>query len=121
MKKNILRQKKILEYLVEIYISTSTPVSSKLLCEKYSENISPATIRIDLNKLEKGNFIYQPHTSAGRIPTIQGYRAYIDLISDKLKNTRYESSNILQKILIKYYRRRNVSRKKKKLKLLQSP
>ena len=71
MKKNEIRQEKVLTYLVDEYIQTSEPVSSKLICEKYVQSASPATIRIDLNKLEKDNMIYQPHTSAGRIPTIK--------------------------------------------------
>ncbi|MDO9577667.1 MAG: heat-inducible transcriptional repressor HrcA [Candidatus Cloacimonadales bacterium] len=104
MKKNEIRQQKVLSYLIEDYIKSMEPVSSKLICEKYIRNASPATIRIDLNKLEKENLIFQPHTSAGRIPTILGYRRYLEKLDPILKTVKYEKSDILRNILIKYYK-----------------
>jgi len=104
MKKNEIRQQQVLSFLVEEYIQSVEPVSSKLICEKYISNASPATIRIDLNKLEKENFIYQPHTSAGRVPTISGYRRYLEKLVPKLKTITYENTDILRSILIKYYK-----------------
>jgi len=104
MKKNEIRQQRVLSHLVEEYIQTVEPVSSKLICEKYINNASPATIRIDLNKLEKENLICQPHTSAGRIPTISGYRRYLEKLDPKLKTITYENTDILRSILIKYYK-----------------
>ncbi|MCF7793710.1 MAG: heat-inducible transcriptional repressor HrcA [Candidatus Cloacimonetes bacterium] len=104
MKKNEIRQQQVLKYLVKEFIQTSEPVSSKLINEKYIQNSSPATIRIDLNKLEKENFIYQPHTSAGRIPTITGYRCYLEMLAPKLNTIQYEKNDILRNILIKYYK-----------------
>lgn len=104
MKKNEIRQQKVLSYLIEDYIKSMEPVSSKLICEKYIRNASPATIRIDLNKLEKENLIFQPHTSAGRIPTILGYRRYLDKLDPILRTVKYEKSDILRNILIKYYK-----------------
>ncbi len=104
MKKNEIRQQQVLKYLVKEFIETSEPVSSKLINEKYIQDASPATIRIDLNKLEKENFIYQQHTSAGRIPTIIGYRRYLEMLAPKLKTIQYEKSDLLRNILIKYYK-----------------
>lgn len=104
MKKNEIRQLQVLKFLVQEYINTCEPVSSKLIKEKYIQNASPATIRIDLNKLEKENFIFQPHTSAGRIPTILGYRRYLEILEPKLKTIKYEKTDILRNILIKYYK-----------------
>ena len=104
MKKNEIRQENVLLHLVEEYIENLEPVSSKLISEKYVQNASPATIRIDLNKMEKSNLIYQPHTSAGRIPTILGYRKYIQLLSDQLRESTYQRAHILRDILIKYYK-----------------
>ncbi|MBN1327040.1 MAG: heat-inducible transcription repressor HrcA, partial [Candidatus Cloacimonetes bacterium] len=104
MKKNEIRQAEVLKYLVEEYIESIEPVSSKLICEKYVKDSSPATIRIDLNKLEKENYIYQPHTSAGRIPTILGYRHYLKQIGNTLDEKEYTESRILQEILIKHYK-----------------
>ncbi len=104
MKKNELRQQRVLAVLVEDYIKSAEPVSSKLINEKYITDASPATIRIDLNKLEKGNYIYQPHTSAGRIPTILGYRRYLEMMASKLKTVTYDKTDILRKLLIQYYK-----------------
>lgn len=104
MKKNEIRQQQVLSHLVEEYIQSVEPVSSKLICQKYISNASPATIRIDLNKLEKENLICQPHTSAGRIPTISGYRRYLERLAPKLETISYESTDILRGILIKYYK-----------------
>jgi heat-inducible transcriptional repressor len=104
MKKNEIRQQQVLQYLVEDYICTREAVSSKLLKDKYIREASPATIRIDLYKLEKENLIYQPHTSAGRIPTILGYRKYLEMLSAKLQTSAYKNSDVLRNILINYYR-----------------
>ncbi len=104
MKKNEIRIEQVLKYVVEEYVSSCEPISSKLICEKYLENTSPATIRIDLNKLEKANMIYQPHTSAGRIPTIQGYRTYIEKSKDEISKDHFDRADILRDILIKYYK-----------------
>lgn len=104
MKKNEIRQQQVLGYLVKDYIETCEPVSSKQINEKYIQNASPATIRIDLHKLEKDNLIYQPHTSSGRIPTILGYRHYLEILASKLKTMAYDKSDILRNILITYYK-----------------
>jgi heat-inducible transcriptional repressor len=104
MKKNDIRMNNVLRYSVEEYIKNIEPVSSKLICEKYIQNASPATIRIDLNKLEKSNYIYQPHTSAGRIPTIAGYRRYLSFITDEVNHQEFDKPEILRDILIKHYK-----------------
>ncbi|MDA3814478.1 MAG: heat-inducible transcriptional repressor HrcA [Candidatus Cloacimonetes bacterium] len=104
MKKNEIRREQVLKHVVEEYVNSCEPISSKLICDRYLENTSPATIRIDLNKLEKSNLIYQPHTSAGRIPTIQGYRSYIEQSKDEIAKTHFDRADILRDILIKYYK-----------------
>lgn len=77
------RDKEILNLLVEEYIRTSEPVASKTIVEQYGINWSSATVRNVMKFLEDGDFLYQPHTSAGRIPSDRGYRAYVDsLLSD---------------------------------------
>jgi heat-inducible transcriptional repressor len=57
---------------------TGAPVGSKSLAEALNLGISPATIRNELSKLEGMGYLYQPHVSAGRVPTDLGYRAYVD-------------------------------------------
>ncbi len=72
------RKKKILQAIVEEYIETAEPVSSKSLVEKHGIDYSSATIRNDMAELEKIGLLDKPHTSAGRIPSAQGYRYYVD-------------------------------------------
>jgi heat-inducible transcriptional repressor len=72
------RQQYILWATVRHYISTAEPVGSKALAEEYNLNVSPATIRNAMGALEKVGLLYQPHTSAGRIPSDSGYRIYVD-------------------------------------------
>ena len=72
------RPSQVLQALVEEYITTGQPVSSQAILEQSGLAVSSATIRNDLAKLESYGFVAQPHTSAGRIPTPQGYRYYVD-------------------------------------------
>lgn len=72
------RQQHILACTVRHYIATAEPVGSKVLAADYNLNISPATIRACLGMLEKAGLLYQPHTSAGRIPSDSGYRIFVD-------------------------------------------
>lgn len=74
----INRHIKILQAIVNSFTETALPVGSKLIVDKYEIEVSPATIRNDMAMLEKEGFITQPHTSAGRIPTSQGYRFFVD-------------------------------------------
>lgn len=73
------RQEKILAAIVEEYAEVCSPVGSSLLSKMF--NVSPATIRNDMVTLERGGFIAQPHTSAGRVPTDKGYRHYVNQLS----------------------------------------
>lgn len=104
MKKNQLRLNHTLRALVDEYISTNESVSSRVLQEKYLSDVSSATLRLDLLKLEESNYIHQPHTSAGRQPTIGGYRKYLDLIYADHENVRYERMDLLRELLIHHYK-----------------
>ena len=72
------RKKKILQAIVEEYIETAEPVSSKALVQKHGIDYSSATIRNEMAELEKIGLIDKTHTSSGRIPSAQGYRYYVD-------------------------------------------
>ncbi len=72
------RKKKILQLIIENYISTAEPVGSRTIARKYNLGISPATIRNEMSDLEMLGYLEQPHTSAGRIPSAQAYRFYVD-------------------------------------------
>ncbi len=72
------RKQEILRALVEEYIHSATPVASETLVRKYALNFSSATVRHELAGLEEAHLIYQPHTSAGRVPTDLGYRYFVE-------------------------------------------
>jgi heat-inducible transcriptional repressor len=72
------RHQQILRATIRQYIATAEPVGSKTLVDGYNLNVSPATIRSGFATLEKAGFLYQPHTSAGRVPSDSGYRVYVD-------------------------------------------
>ncbi|MDO8915564.1 MAG: heat-inducible transcriptional repressor HrcA [Coriobacteriia bacterium] len=76
------RRRAVLSALVSEYIASAHPVASRVLVERYGLRVSPATVRHDLAVLEETGYVYQPHISAGRVPTDGGYRAYVDAISD---------------------------------------
>ena len=64
--------------IVEEYIATAQPVSSKTVVASESLRVSPATVRNEMSALERDGYISQPHTSAGRTPTDRGYRFFVD-------------------------------------------
>ncbi|MEA5553215.1 heat-inducible transcriptional repressor HrcA [Anabaena cylindrica UHCC 0172] len=72
------RQQHILWATVRHYIATAEPVGSKALIEEFDLGVSSATIRNVMGVLEKSGLLYQPHISAGRIPSDSGYRIYVD-------------------------------------------
>ncbi|MEE0706534.1 MAG: heat-inducible transcriptional repressor HrcA [Adlercreutzia sp.] len=72
------RRQRVLRALIEDYVEFALPVGSRTLTERHRLGVSPATVRNDLSALEDAGFIQQPHTSAGRVPTDAGYRAFVD-------------------------------------------
>ena len=74
------RKKKILQIIIEDYISSAEPVGSRTIARKYDLVLSPATIRNEMSDLELLGYLEQPHTSAGRIPSAQAYRFYVDAL-----------------------------------------
>jgi heat-inducible transcriptional repressor len=89
------RYKQILQATVKHYIATAEPVGSKTLIEEYDISISSATVRNVMGKLEKAGFLYQPHTSAGRIPSDYGYRVYVDELITSNENLKHSVPQIL--------------------------
>ncbi len=75
------RKAAVLRALVEEHIQTGGPVSSRAILDAAQLSVSTATIRNDLAKLESYGFVAQPHTSAGRVPTAEGYRYYVDQLN----------------------------------------
>jgi transcriptional regulator of heat shock response len=76
------RKNQILSAIIQHFIQTAQPVGSKTIILSYNFNVSPATVRNDMKRLESEGLITHPHTSAGRIPTDKGYRVYVDELAD---------------------------------------
>ncbi|HZK24166.1 MAG TPA: heat-inducible transcriptional repressor HrcA [Oscillospiraceae bacterium] len=93
------RKQKILHAIVTDYIQTAEPVGSRALSRHYQIKLSAATIRNEMADLEELGFVTQPHTSAGRIPTQQGYRFFVDTLMDQVALTNPE-----EKYLAEFYR-----------------
>lgn len=72
------RQQQVLLATVRHYVATAKPVGSEALLEEFNPRVSSATIRNAMGRLEKVGLLYQPYTSAGRIPSDSGYRLYVD-------------------------------------------
>lgn len=72
------RRRRILKAIVETYVASALPVSSELVARRFETGVSTATIRNEMAALEEAGLIYQPHTSAGRVPTDLGYRYYVE-------------------------------------------
>ena len=92
------RKKEILQAIVEEYIQTAEPVSSGSLVENKKIDCSSATIRNEMAELEKIGFLEKPHTSAGRIPSQEGYRYYVDELLRDDKITQKEMLYIKEKL-----------------------
>ncbi len=88
------RKKEILGIVVNNFINNGEPVGSKSVAESLSKELSSATIRNEMMALEEMGYLYQPHTSAGRIPSVIGYREYVERIMQFHKLTNKEKRSI---------------------------
>lgn len=93
------RRQRVLSALIEEYVARAMPVGSRTLTERYPLGVSSATVRNDLSALEDAGYITQPHTSAGRIPTDAGYRAFVDdLLSQGLAAEEHPHEDIVNEL-----------------------
>lgn len=76
------RKKKILNAIIRTYLETGEPVGSRTISKDSDLGLSSATIRNEMSDLEEMGYIFQPHTSSGRIPSDKGYRLYVDTMLD---------------------------------------
>lgn len=100
------RQHMILRAIIQNYLESGEPVGSRTLSKSMEPKLSSATIRNEMADLEDLGYIFQPHTSAGRIPSDKGYRFYVDmLMADKeqelneLKNVMLEKTDKVDRVL----------------------
>jgi transcriptional regulator of heat shock response len=91
-----LRKDRILAIVVGRYIKTVVPVGSQYITEEHDLDVSPATVRNILADLEEEGYLTHPHTSAGRMPTQQGYRYYVDHLMNEIQLLEEEKRRISQ-------------------------
>lgn len=89
------RKKKILQAVIRNYLETGEPVGSRTISKYTDLNLSSATIRNEMADLEEMGYILQPHTSAGRIPSDQGYRFYVDTMMEEKEREVIEMKEML--------------------------
>jgi len=89
------RKKRILQAIIQEHIISASPIGSRTLAKKYNLDVSPATIRNEMSDLEDLNYLEQPHTSAGRIPSDKGYRYYVDQLISREQN---EAPGVIENI-----------------------
>jgi transcriptional regulator of heat shock response len=93
------RQKNLLSVVVKEFTETAVPVGSKHIAKKYGLDFSPATIRSEMNDLEDAGYLFQPHTSAGRIPTDKGYRYFVERIMPDRDLSKAEQKKLQAELL----------------------
>ena len=92
------RKKKVLQALVDGYITSVEPISSGDIQQKYLPNVSTATIRSELSHLEEMGYLIKPHVSAGRVPSSKAYRYYVEnFVEDELIDLEQLRKNITKK------------------------
>lgn len=109
------RQKKVLSGVVELYSRTAVPVGSQALLKHFKFPVSAATLRNDMMALDEEGYLYQPHTSAGRVPTDKGYRFYVEeeMLDEEL--SREDQINLKHELLIRRAREARMTRTVAKL------
>lgn len=93
------RQAKILAAIVKLNCDGNVPVASRDLVEKFDFGLSSATIRNEMAALEGMGYIRQPHTSAGRVPTDEGFRYFVNQLMDRVKLSMREQETLRSEIL----------------------
>ncbi len=98
------RKKKILKAVIDDYIDTAEPVGSKAISTHSGLGLSSATIRNELAELTSMGYLEQPHTSAGRVPSPQGYRIYVNELMRRHRLSVEESERITLSLRMKMQR-----------------
>ncbi len=93
------RQEKILGIIVKEYIDSAIPVGSSLIADHYDFDLSTATLRAEMLALEKDGYLYQPYTSAGRVPTDKGFRFFVDKLMEQRELDFREQKTLQAEVL----------------------
>jgi len=92
------RSRRLLATLVREYIDSGEPVSSQVIARRSGLGLSSATVRSVLSQLEEHGYVHQPHTSAGRVPTDLGYRAFVDLLLESRRTQVFSQVDVEQEL-----------------------
>lgn len=101
------RKQFLLETIIKEYVKTAQPVSSGGLVDKYKLDISPATVRNEMMELEEEGYIYQPHTSSGRVPTEIAYELFLEALRDSKKKRVLKEAD--EKVLADIFKKDGVA------------
>ncbi len=93
------RQKAILFTVINEYIKNAEPVSSQTVYDAYDFRVSPATLRNEFVALEDDEYVFQPYTSAGRVPTDKGYRLFVNSLAERKTKNEERLRSVLQRII----------------------
>ena len=88
------RKYMILQAIIDDYITTAMPVGSRTISRKAGVSVSPATIRNEMSDLEELGYLDQPHTSAGRVPSVKAYRFYVDHLIKSVRLSNVEAERM---------------------------
>jgi heat-inducible transcriptional repressor len=88
------RERQVLEAVVRTYVSTAEPAGSRTVSRGFDLGISPATVRNTMSDLEEKGYLFHPHTSAGRVPTDQAYRFFVDRLMEPLAPSPAERASL---------------------------
>lgn len=92
------RERNVLEAVVRTYVDSAEPTGSRTLARRFDLGVSAATVRNTMSDLESKGYLFHPHTSAGRIPTDQAYRFYVDRIMQPRELTARERERLVKEI-----------------------
>ncbi len=88
------RERQVLEAVVRTYVDTAEPTGSRTVSRGFDLGVSAATIRNTMSDLEEKGYLFHPHTSAGRVPTDQAYRFYVDRLMEPLAPSPEDRANL---------------------------
>lgn len=88
------RERQVLEAVVRTYVETAEPAGSRTVSRGFDLGVSAATVRNTMSDLEEKGYLFHPHTSAGRVPTDQAYRFYVDRLMEPLQPSSEDRANL---------------------------
>lgn len=92
------REESVLDAVIRAYVETAEPAGSRTVAKRFQLGVSPATVRNTMADLEEKGFLYHPHTSAGRVPTDQAYRYYVNTLMRPRKLTQAQTRKLREEL-----------------------